>query len=464
MRSKILVRILIVLLAALLIFRIHQRVETYRVPREMCRTQLSVLAEANVRHIFEYNGIPAPTLDSLLTYARDAGFFETSMTADSISVVHGGQTRTVPIPDSWRNLWNAAALREIEAELDSVSRSLSAVTGEIASLENERGISFDSLISLREIFIAENPLEDGLDPEDDDSMTPGDIYDDSLGFSPTALRRLETGLSASRDSLAAALRVFNDSIAPARKDSVSLLVIGVCPVLWESGYVDSLYSYDPRLALGTQYWISCPNIDRHGGVVGGFVPKDYPDSVFLEPDWSQTQLVYPFPRYAEIRRQQASRSNLLRAAEEQAAYLGQRYPAVIIPRSPENLDMGIDHLTDPLGGEYVFELLVDSTYVFHENPLGRTARARGDSVTVETKKFVGYTTADPDSSRVEVFFARPLTFPSRADGASVEDNDRVTVILFWETEDDRVDERDVDLLDEPTWDFVSTRFGSAETD
>ena len=36
MRSKILVRILIVLLAAFLIFRIHQRVETYRIPKEFC--------------------------------------------------------------------------------------------------------------------------------------------------------------------------------------------------------------------------------------------------------------------------------------------------------------------------------------------------------------------------------------------------------------------------------------------
>ena len=75
MRSKIPVRILIVLLAAFLIFRINQRVQTYKVPREFCRSQISVLAKANIQHMFEMEGIPAPSIDSLLTYAKANGYF-----------------------------------------------------------------------------------------------------------------------------------------------------------------------------------------------------------------------------------------------------------------------------------------------------------------------------------------------------------------------------------------------------
>ena len=177
-------------------------------------------------------------------------------------------------------------------------------------------------------------------------------------------------------------------------------------------------------------------------------------------------MVYAFPEYAEMRRYEASRANLFRAAEEEAAYLAQRYPAVIIPKRPENLEVSIDELIDPLGGEYVFELVPDSTYVFYENPDGRTARARGDSVVVETKKFVGYTTADPDTSRVEVYFSRPLTFPSRAEGAAPGTNDQVTVIKYWDRSELgslQIDEREVDLLFEPTWDVVQQYFGSEDT-
>lgn len=466
MRSKILVRILIVLLAAFLIFRIHQRVETYRVPRDMCRSQISVLAEANVQHMFEHEGIPAPDLDSLLTYARSKGYFSTAMGADSIAVTFGdGLYRHVIIPDKWKDLWNENAIESIQASLSDLQEQHAAVETEIEMAEAELGFPLDSLISLREIYILANPQEDE-EVEDEEIPTPGEYFDDSLGFSAQELIDLESSLASSVDSVTSVLQNFNDVIAPARRDSVAATVIGVCPTLWAGGYFDSLYSYDPKLALGTQFSISCPNLDRHGGAVGGFVERDFPDTVFMEPDWAETQLVYRFPEYAQMRRLQASRSNLVRAAEEQAAYLSQRYPMVIVPKSPQNLEVDIDALIDPLGGEYVFELQPDTTYVFYQNPEGRTARARGDSITVEAVKFIGYTTADPDTSRVEVFFSRPLTFPSRADGAAPGSNDQVTLIMYWERSEMgslRIDERDVDLLDTPTWEFLVSHFGPEDS-
>lgn len=466
MRSKILVRILIVLLAAFLVFRIHQRVETYRVPRDLCRTQIGVLAEANIQHMFEHDGAPAPDLDSLLTYAKANDYFSTVMSTDSITVnIPDGTDRIVLIPDEWKNLWNASAIAELESDLASLQDQHEAMENQIWMSESELGFTLDSLISLREVYILENPPDED-DEDDEDAMTPEEYFDDSLGFSAEELLEAESNLAASTDSVTALLQDFNDVIAPARKDSVSSVVIAVCPTLWEGGYHDSLYSYDPKLALGTQFAISCPNIDRHGGVVGGFYEEDYPDSMFMEPDWSETQMVYSFPEYAAMRRLQVSRSNLIRVAEEQAAYLAQRYPRVITPRRPENLDVDIDRLIDPLGGEYVFQILPDTTYVFYENPEGRTVRARGDSVMVETEMFVAYTTADPDTSRVAVFFSRPLNFPSRSEGAAPGDNDNVSVIMYWERSELgtlKVDEREVDLLDDPTWDFVSTHFGSADT-
>ncbi len=465
MISKILVRILIVLLAAFLIFRIHQRVETYRVPREFCQSQIRTLAEANIQHMFEMEGIPAPDLDSLLSYAKENGYFETSMSNDSITVsFRNGSTRKVLIPDEWTNLWNASAVRGIEDELDSLRNEHSDIEREISDLESSHGISLDSLVALREQYILEHPV---IEVEDDeDILTPGEHFDDSLGCNAQSLIDTEVSLAASIVSMTDVLQNFNSIIAPARKDSVSSLVAAVCPTIWEVGFYDSVYIYDAKLALGTQFAISCPNIDRHGGCVGGFVEKDYPDSMFMEPDWSETQLVYSFPEYAAMRRLQASRANLIRMAEEEAAYLSQRYPSVIIPKQPENLEFSIDDLIDPLGGEYIFEVIPDTTYVFYENPDGRTARTMGDSVLVQAMKFVGYTTADPETSRVEVYFSHPMRFPSRVEGAIPGSNDKVTVVMFWKLSElgtIQIDEREVDLLDVPSWDFVRSHFEENET-
>lgn len=380
MRSKILVRILIVLLAAFLIFRIHQRVETYRVPRELCRSQISVLAEANIQHMFEQEGVPAPDLDSLLSYAKENGYFTATLSTDSISVIlSNGITRHVLVPQEWKNLWNETAIENIEARRSSLEDAHAGILMEIDLKEDQLGFSLDSLISLREIYIIANPLDEELEG-DEETITPGEYFDDSLGFSAQELLDSEASLAASVDSIAAVLQNFNDVIAPAIRDSVSSVVVGVCPTLWEAGYFDSLYTYDPKLALGTQFSISCPNIDRHGGVVGGFIEKDFPDSVFMEPDWSETMVVYRFPEYAQMRRLQASRANLIRAAEEEAAYLAQRYPMIITPKQPENLEVDIDELIDPMGGEYIFEVLHDTTYVYYENPEGRTQRRDRKSV------------------------------------------------------------------------------------
>ena len=139
---------------------------------------------------------------------------------------------------------------------------------------------------------------------------------------------------------------------------------------------------------------------------------------------------------------------------------------MITPKQPEDLEVSIDELIDPLGGDYVFEVIPDTTYTFYENPNGNTARTRGDSVVVQSMKFVAYTTADPEASRVEVFFSHPMTFPSRADGATPGSNDNVTVLMNWKRSEFgtiQIDEREVDLLDEPTWDFVRSHFGADNT-
>jgi hypothetical protein len=467
MRSKILVRILIVLLAAFLIFRIHQRVETYRVPREFCQAQIRTLAEANIQHMFDSEGIPAPDLDSLLTYAKENGFFETSMSNDSITVIfRNGNTRQVLIPIEWKNLWNATAVQNINEKLDALRNAHTDIVQEISNQENQLGFTLDSLIVIREEYILEYRVIEEEDEEDENILTPEEYFDDSLGFNAQTMIDTEVNLVASIDSITTVLLNFNNTIAPALKDSVSSIVAAVCPSVWEVGYFDSVYIYDSKLALGTQFAISCPNHDRHGGVVGGFIEKDYPDSMFLEPDWSETQFVYSFPEYAAMRRLQASRANLIRMAEEEAAYLAQRYPLVITPKQPENLEISIDELIDPLGGEYVFDVIPDTLYTYYENPEGRTARARGDSVIVQSMKFVAYTTADPEVSRVEVFFSHPMTFPSRADGATPGRNDNVTVLMNWKRSElgtIQIDEREVDLLDEPTWDFVKSRFGAGSS-
>ncbi|MEN8209060.1 MAG: hypothetical protein ABFR50_07395 [Candidatus Fermentibacteria bacterium] len=462
MRSKILVRILIVVLAAFLIFRIHQRVETYRIPREFCQSQIRTLAEANIQHMFDSEGIPAPDLDSLLTYAKDNGFFQTSISNDSITVsFRNGHTRQVLIPAAWKNLWNAAAVQNINDDITALQNSHTGILQEISDHESRLGFTLDSLIVIRDEYILEYPVIQEEVEEDEIILTPEEYFDDSLGFSAQSLIDTEVSLAASIDSLNTVLLNFNNIIAPALKDSVSSIVAAVCPSIWEVGYFDSVYIYDSKLALGTQFAISCPNYDRHGGVVGGFIEKDYPDSMFLEPDWSKTQFVYSFPEYAAMRRLQASRANLIRMAEEEAAYLAQRYPLVITPKQPENLEVNIDELIDPLGGEYVLEIIPDTAYTFYENPDGRTIRARGDSIIVQSMKFVAYTTADPEASRVEVFFSHPVTFPSRADGAAPGDNDNVTVLMNWKRSELgtlQIDEREVDLLDESTWDFLKAHF------
>ncbi len=459
MRSKILVRILIVLLAAFLVFRIHQRVETYRIPREFCRSQMSVLANANIYHMYIFEGIPAPDLDSLLSFAEANNFFDASLNNDSIFVSFGnGRIRNVLIPQEWKNLWNENAAMDIENSLNALNNEQMNLELVIREHEESLGFSLDSLITLRDAYIVDTIIEEEGEP------SPGEFFDDSIGFDAESFVIARADIASSIDSVESTLLNFSNIIAPARMDSVSALVIAVCPTLWESGFYDSVYSYDPKLALGSQFSLSCPNIDRHGGVVAGLVEKDFPDSLFLEEDWAEILTVFSFPQYAEMRRLQVSRANLIRAAEEQAAYLAQRYPSVIYPKLPENLDVGIDDLIDPLGGEYVFEIIPDTTYIFYENPRGTSRRARGDSVVVEAMKFVAYTTAEPELSRVEVFFNHPLRFPSRADGAIPGSNDKLVVIIYWDRSELgtlQIDEREVDLVEESTWDFVSSKFGIA---
>lgn len=315
MGSKVLVRVLIVLLAALLIFRIHQRVEMYRIPRENCRVQILTLAESNIDHMYTFNGSPAPTIDSLLVFSG--------------------------LPDT----------------------------------------------------------------------------------------------------------------------------TAICPSLLAQGFSDSVYHYDPKLALGTQFAISCPNLDRHGGAVGGLVDKDFPDSLFLEADWLETFQRIPFQQYADNKRVEVSRSALIRVSEEQASYLANRYPAVLKPSEVENLEINVFELSDPLGGEYVFEILEDTVLTFWENP-DRRGNARGDSINVQTWLFVAYTTSDPDTSRVEVFYRQPLNFPSRAEGALAGDNDNIAVVKHWDLTAlgyVKTELREVDLVEEPKWEMLVQYYSPADS-
>lgn len=306
MGSRVLVRVIIVLLAAILIFRIHQRVEAYRVPRETCRENMYALGRAGVMHMYRNQGTPAPTLDSLLSFAG--------------------------LPDS----------------------------------------------------------------------------------------------------------------------------VAVCPTLWSQGFTDSMYFYDSRLSLGTQFAFSCPNHDRHGGVIGGLIDKEYPDSLFYEADWMATFTRMPFAEYARIRRTEVSRSLLIRVSEEQASYLYSRYPVTLRPSRIENLAVDVEEVIDPLGGQYVFEIQPDTVYTFWERPRA-TGRARGQSIDVQTWRFTAYTTSNPDTSRVEVFYHRPLRFPSRAEGAFPGDVDLLTIIRYWDRTELgslRIEKREMDLLDIPTWEFL----------
>lgn len=306
MRGKLLVRVLIVLLAALLIYRIYARVQTHRVPRDLCRAQMELLATADINYMYQNEGAIAPDLATLLDFAD--------------------------LPDS----------------------------------------------------------------------------------------------------------------------------VGVCPLIWAEGIPESIYFYDPKLALGSQFAISCNNLERHGGVVGGFVEKEYPDSLFLEPDWAVTYRRMAYLEYAEARRLDASRSNLVRVSEEQATYLGNRYPLVLRPAELADLSINTVDMVDPMGGEYVFETQPDTTYVFYQNP-GRRGRARGDSVVVQTYKFVGWTTSDPETSRIQVYYSHPLRFPSRAEGAGTGDNDLLVVERLWDVSalgTLQTDRREVDLLDGPRWDIL----------
>ncbi len=308
MRGKLLVRVLIVILAALLVFRIYDRVQSHRIPRDLCRTHMETLAWADINYMYSHDGAIAEDLPALLEFAG--------------------------LPES----------------------------------------------------------------------------------------------------------------------------VATCPTIWAQGIRDSMYFYDPKLALGSQFAISCNNLERHGGLVGGFVEKEFPDSLFMEADWASTFRRMAFLEYAEMRRTDVSRSNLVRVSEEEAAYLGNRYPSVLEPADPAALGLNLDEMKDPLGGEYVFETVPDTTYVFYQNP-GRRGRARGDSVVVQTWKFVGYVTSDPETSRVEIFYRHPLRFPSRAEGAGSGDNDRLLVVRYWDVSDLgtlRTDEREVDLLDQKTWDFLQT--------
>ena len=314
MGSKVLVRVLIVLLAVLLIFRIHQRVEMYRIPRESCRVQMYTLSEKNIEHMYKNDGAPAPTLDSLLAYSA-----------------------------------------------------------------------------------------------------------------------------------------FSDTM-------------GVCPSLRAVGFPDSMYHYDAKLALGTQFAVSCPNHDRHGGVVGGLIEQDYPDSLFMEADWMETFSRSPFLEYAQNKRVEVSRSALIRVSEEQASYLAGRYPAVLKPAEMENLEINVFELSDPLGGEYVFEVLEDSLLTFWENPNAR-GRARGDSINVQTWKFIGYTTSDPEVSRVEVHYRQPMNFPSRADGALAGQNDNISVVRLWDLTElgyVKTELREVDLVNAPRWEMLVNFYGTTE--
>ena len=490
MKSKILVRLLIVVLAALLIWRIHSRAESYRIPRDECRTQLLWLSKANVRHMYENDGIPAPSLDSLAGFAEKVGYIDAELTGDSlvlrISEIEG-VFRKEQIPGQWPALWDESALDMIRQDRELVEADLEGTQNLIRETTSLYGLSADSLLTIREAFVREAPdtpedrveflqarfepdsfpnlfaalEEDPLPPEEMEqvNLSSAELFDLSIG------RNIDSMITA-RDELAAELAdfqrsidLFHDSIVPARKDSVARSAFTVCPTVWETGYYDSLYHYDPKLALGTQFAVSCSNHNRHGGVVGGLVEKDYPDTLFYETDWLPVWVPVEFEQYAQNRRRESSRANLSRIVEEEAVYLASRYPEVLKPRPVEQLDINMDEISDPMGGEYRFEIAEDTVYTYYENPEGRTRRARGDSVSVQTWLFRGWATSNPDTSRVELQLMEPLRLPSIADGARAGDNDSLVVIRYWDRSELgtlRRNTRNLDLLDIPRWEFLQS--------
>jgi len=315
MRSKLLVRVLIVLLSALLLYRIYARVQSHRIPRDLCRSQMETLAIAGINYMYQNDGAIAEDLPTLLQFAG--------------------------LPDSF----------------------------------------------------------------------------------------------------------------------------AVCPLIWAEGLHDSTYYYDPKLLLGSQFAISCNNLERHGGVVGGFVEKEYPDSLFLEPDWASTFRRMAFLQYAVEQKTAASRANLVRVSEEESTFLSNRYPIVFRPSAPEDLGLDMTQMVDPLGGDYVYEVQPDTAYVFYQNPT-RRGRARGDSVVVQTWKFVAWTTSDPESSRVEVYYQHPVRLPSIAEGAGPGENDKLVVIRQWDVSELgtlQMDVREVDLLENPRWEVLMQIRDSATT-
>jgi hypothetical protein len=135
-----------------------------------------------------------------------------------------------------------------------------------------------------------------------------------------------------------------------------------------------------------------------------------------------------------------------------------------MPANLSQLDISVSEMSDPLGGEYVFETVIDTLYTFYENP-GRFGRSRGDSIQITTYKFVAYTTANPDTSRVEVFYRHPLTLPSRSDGAVAASADKLVIIVYWDRSllgTLKQDEREVDLLEEPRWVFLQEYSGAQQ--
>ena len=226
---------------------------------------------SNIYHMFVSEGIPAPDLDSLLSFAEANNFFDASLNNDSILVLfNNGKTRKVLIPQQWKNLWNENAAFEMENLLDSLNDEQINLELIIREHEESLGFSLDSLIALRDVYIIDNTLEE------EGELSPGEFFNDSIGFDAESIAIARADLSASIVSMESILLNFSNIIAPARMDSVAALVIAVCPSLWEAGFYDSVYSYDPKLALGSQFSLSCPNIDRHGGVVGGLIEKDFP--------------------------------------------------------------------------------------------------------------------------------------------------------------------------------------------
>ncbi|MCK4506113.1 MAG: hypothetical protein KAW14_10885, partial [Candidatus Aegiribacteria sp.] len=224
MRSKILVRILIVLLAVFLVFRIHQRVETYRIPREFCRSQMSVLSNASILHMFVSEGVPAPDLDSLLSFAEANNFFDASLNNDSIFVsFNNGRTRKVLVPQQWKNLWNENAMLDMKNLLDSLNNEQMNLELIIREHEESLGFSLDSLISLRDIYIAEYVPEEGAE------LSPGEFFNDSIGFDAESFVMARADLASSIVSVESMILNFSNIIAPARMDSVAALVIAVCP-------------------------------------------------------------------------------------------------------------------------------------------------------------------------------------------------------------------------------------------